>query len=70
MSSYCECHTNIECEWCRITEQNKRYHKALEFYADESNYVHREDDESVVDIDGGHRASQVLRGDDYWREEL
>lgn len=53
-----------------LTEQNKRCHEALEFYADESNHVHRVDDESMVDIDGGHRANQVLRGDDYWREEL
>ena len=29
MSNYCECHINIDCEWCRITVQNKRYREAL-----------------------------------------
>ena len=31
MSNYCECHININCEWCRLTEQNKRYRKAIDY---------------------------------------
>lgn len=31
MSNYCDCHINIDCEWCRITEQNKRYREHLEY---------------------------------------
>lgn len=39
MSNYCECYINIYCEWCHITEQNKRYREVLEYYRDNMHVV-------------------------------
>ena len=57
----------------RIVEleiQNKRYRKALEFYADKENYKKTSDSfsdtghsESVVQQDEGKKARNLLRGD-------
>jgi formylmethanofuran dehydrogenase subunit E len=46
----------------RLREENERFRKTLEWYANEANYnMETEDVFSTADIDSGHRARQVLK---------
>lgn len=43
-----------------LLEENKRFRKTLEFYANETNYEREYHGESTVEIDCGYRAQQIL----------
>lgn len=49
MSNYCDCYLTNKCEWCRITEENKRYREALKFYASELSWRYDLDYDALRD---------------------
>lgn len=43
-----------------LKNKNNQYRNTLKFYANEDNYERDYHGESVVEIDSGHRAQQIL----------